>query len=45
LGNVLYSLITVANKLDINLEEVLELVLQKYNKRLKKGGANSEVEI
>ena len=45
LGDVLYSLITVANKLNINLEEALELVLQKYKKRLKKGSAGSEVEI
>ncbi|MFH1971702.1 MAG: MazG-like family protein [Patescibacteria group bacterium] len=44
LGDVLYSLITLANKLDINLEEALDLVLEKYQKRLKKGSAGSEVE-
>lgn len=44
LGDVLYSLITLANKLDINLEEALDLVLEKYQKRLEKGSAGSEVE-
>lgn len=44
LGDVLYSLIVVANKLDINLEEALNLVLKKYNKRLKKGSAGSEAD-
>ncbi|MBU2036319.1 hypothetical protein KKC36_02635, partial [Patescibacteria group bacterium] len=44
LGDVLYSLITVANSLDIDLEEALDLVLEKYQKRLEKGSAGSEVE-
>ena len=44
LGDVLYSLIVLANKLNINLEEALNLVLDKYKKRLKKGSAGSEVE-
>jgi len=44
LGDVLYSLITVANKLNIDLEDALKLVLEKYKKRLKKGSAGSEVE-
>lgn len=42
LGDVLYSLMVVANKLDIKLDEALELVLEKYSKRLKKGSAGSE---
>ncbi len=44
LGDVLYSLIVVANKLNINLEESLNLVLEKYSKRLKKGSAGSEID-
>ena len=44
MGDVLYSLIVVANKLNINLEESLNLVLEKYKKRLKKGSAGSEVD-
>lgn len=44
LGDVLYSLIVVANKLNINLEEALNMVLDKYKKRLKKGSAGSEVD-
>lgn len=35
LGDTLYSLIVVANKFDINLEEALDLVLKKYQERLK----------
>lgn len=42
LGDVLYSLMVVANKFDIKLDEALELVLKKYNKRLRKGSAGSE---
>lgn len=42
LGDTLYSLIVVANKLDVNLDEALNLVLQKYEKRLSKGSAGSE---
>ena len=44
LGDVLYSLITVANSLDVSLEEALEKVVAKYEARLKKGSAGSEVE-
>lgn len=36
LGDTLYSLIVVANKFDINLEEALGLVLKKYKNRLKR---------
>jgi len=42
IGDAIYSLITVANYFDINLDEALEMVLQKYEKRLEKGGAGSE---
>ena len=42
IGDVLFSLITVANSLDVDLEESLDLVLEKYKKRLKKGSAGSE---
>lgn len=41
LGDLLYSLITIANSFDIDLEEVLNLVLEKYERRLKKGSAGS----
>ena len=44
MGDLLFSLITLANSFDINLEEALEMVLEKYEKRLKKGGAGSENE-
>lgn len=42
LGDLLYSVITIANSFDIDLEEALGLVLKKYETRLKKGGAGSE---
>ena len=42
LGDVFYSLITVANSIDIDLESALEDVLKKYERRLKRGGAGSE---
>jgi len=42
LGDVFYSLITVANTFDIDLEDALQQVLKKYKKRLKKGSADSE---
>jgi len=42
LGDVLYSLITIANTIDIDLEDALRQVLEKYKKRLKKGSAGSE---
>jgi|TARA_B100001964_G_C14236446_1_gene602691 NTP pyrophosphatase (non-canonical NTP hydrolase) len=42
LGDVLYSLITIANTFDIDLEDALRQVLEKYKKRLKKGSAGSE---
>jgi NTP pyrophosphatase (non-canonical NTP hydrolase) len=44
LGDLLYSVTTIANSLDVNLEEAVKSVLAKYEKRLKKGGAGSETE-
>ena len=44
LGDVLYSLITVANSLDVSLEDALNRVVAKYETRLKKGSVGSEVE-
>lgn len=41
IGDLFYSLITVANFFDINLEDTLFLALSKYEKRLKKGTLGS----
>ena len=45
LGDVFYSLITIANSFNVNLEEALNNALEKYEKRLKRGSAGSEKEI
>jgi len=45
LGDVFYSLITVANSFNVDLEEALNNALAKYEKRLKRGDAGSEKEI
>jgi len=42
LGDLLYSIITIANSFDIDLEEALNMVLEKYERRLEKGSAGSE---
>jgi len=42
IGDLFYSLITLANYFEVDLEEVLDLVLEKYQKRLRKGSAGSE---
>ena len=42
IGDLLFSLIALANSLDVDLEDALEIVLEKYEKRLKKGSAGSE---
>jgi len=42
LGDVLYSLITVANTFNIDLEDALLQVLEKYKKRLENGSLGSE---
>lgn len=44
IGDVLYSLINLANSNEIDLEEAISLVLEKYKKRLQKGSAGSENE-
>lgn len=36
LGDVLFSLITLANSLDVNLDVALEAVLKKYESRMEK---------
>jgi len=42
LGDVLFVLILIANKYGVDLDEALKIVLEKYNKRLKKGSPGSE---
>lgn len=44
LGDALFSLLELANTLDVDLESALEESLAKYERRLKKGSAGSEVE-
>ena len=41
-GDVLFSLTVLANKLDVNLGKSLDMALEKYKKRLKKGKMGSE---
>ncbi len=45
LGDVLFALVALANQLDVDLEEALEIVLDKYALRLEKGSAGSETEV
>jgi NTP pyrophosphatase (non-canonical NTP hydrolase) len=42
LGDLLFSLITLANTCDIDLTESLNLVIEKYERRLEKGSSGSE---
>jgi len=44
IGDSFYSLILVANTLNINLEEALDQALEKYKKRLQNGSVGSESE-
>jgi NTP pyrophosphatase (non-canonical NTP hydrolase) len=44
IGDVLFVLVIIANQLNISLDEALAEVLQKYEKRLEKGGIGSENE-
>jgi len=44
IGDALYSLINLANLNEIDLEEAVTLVMEKYEKRLQKGSAGSENE-
>jgi len=43
LGNVLFSLIVVANQLNIDLADSLDLVLKKYERRIRKKGTASSL--
>lgn len=38
IGDTFYSLITVANYYDVDMLESLEIVIDKYKKRIEKGG-------
>jgi NTP pyrophosphatase (non-canonical NTP hydrolase) len=42
LGDLLYSIITIANVFDIDLDEALNEVLRKYEKRMLKGSPSSD---
>ncbi len=42
IGDAFYSLIVLANHFNVDLEEALNIVLEKYGKRLKKGSPGSE---
>jgi len=44
LGDAFYSLLALANSCNVDLEEALNAVLEKYGKRMAKGGAGSEFE-
>ena len=44
LGDVYFSLLALTESLNIDLEEALQLALEKYSKRLQKGSAGSEVD-
>ena len=41
LGDVLFSIITIANVFEIDLDEALNKVLEKYEKRMVKGSPSS----
>ena len=42
LGDVLYSIITIANVFDIDLDEALNEVIRKYEQRMLKGSPSSD---
>ena len=42
LGDLFYSVITIANTYDIDLEDALNQAIEKYKRRLTKGSAGSE---
>lgn len=42
LGDLLFAIIALANSFNIDLEEALDIVLKKYETRLKKGTIGSE---
>ncbi|MCK9293151.1 MAG: MazG nucleotide pyrophosphohydrolase domain-containing protein [archaeon] len=41
-GDVLFSLIVLANKLDVDLNKSLDMALEKYKKRIEKGNMGSK---
>lgn len=43
LGDAFFSLVVLANELDVDLENSLNKALKKYEKRLEKGSAGSGV--
>jgi len=44
MGDLLFSVIALANAMHVDLDAALKTVLAKYEKRLKKGGAGSDHE-
>ena len=44
IGDLFFSLLTLANELGSSLDDVLDNVLRKYERRLQKGSAGSESE-
>jgi len=42
MGDLLFSVVTMANSMDIDLSEALDEALEKYKKRMKKGSAGSD---
>ena len=42
IGDVIFSIITLSNSLEINIEDALDKALEKYNERLAKGYLGSE---
>jgi len=42
LGDVFYSIITIANAFEIDLDEALNKVLEKYEQRMAKGSPSSD---
>lgn len=43
-GDVMYSMLSLAEELNINAEDALNKVIEKYKNRIKKGSMGSEVE-
>ena len=43
LGDVLFSLITMANSFDVDLDDCLNQVLEKYQKRINKGSSPGSI--
>ncbi len=44
MGDLFFSLLTLANELGVSLDEALNNALRKYERRLQKGSAGSESE-